>query len=138
MKAVTKGGRPGTQLGRGSRTLSAASQPALLPPGVFLNITYHNRETLSKSSNIRIYFTTANEWRVQKMRLKRRREKGGIEKKGWKEEELACSPGLSHIPAAGQQQTENKSTGHRVQHLYGFLPAGKLSAHSLCVPRIHY
>lgn len=64
MKAVTKGGRPGTQLGRGSRTLSAASQPALLPPGVFLNITYHNRETRSKSSNIQIYFTIANGWRV--------------------------------------------------------------------------
>lgn len=70
------------------------------------------------------------------MRLKRRRKKGGIEKKGWKEGELACSPGLGHVPAAGQQQTENKSTGHRLQHLYRFLPAGKLSAsvHSCLSP----
>lgn len=67
------------------------------------------------------------------MRLKRRREKGGIEKKGWKEKELACSPGLGHVPAAGQQQTENMSTGHRLQHLYRFLPAEKLSAFTPCL-----
>lgn len=64
MKAVTKGGRPGKQLGRGSRTLSAASQPVLLLPGIFLNITYHSRETPSKFSDLQINFTTANEWRV--------------------------------------------------------------------------
>lgn len=64
MKAGTKGGRPGKQLGRGSRTLSASSQPVLLPPGIFLNITYHNRETPSKLSDLKIYFTIANESRV--------------------------------------------------------------------------